>query len=42
MVLPGAPDVYVAPEVRADVDLFFYNGWWWRPVGRPLVPFPLL
>ncbi len=30
VVLPGAPDVYVAPEV-AGVDLFFYNGWWWRP-----------
>ncbi len=21
--------VYVAPDV--DTDLFFYNGWWWRP-----------
>jgi hypothetical protein len=21
--------VYVAPDV--DVDIFFYNGWWWRP-----------
>ncbi len=23
--------VYVAPDV--DVDIFFYNGWWWRPWG---------
>jgi hypothetical protein len=22
-------DVYVDPEL--DVDIFFYNGWWWRP-----------
>jgi len=21
--------VYVAPDI--DVDIFFYNGWWWRP-----------
>ena len=21
--------VYVVPDV--DVDIFFYNGWWWRP-----------
>jgi len=31
VVLPGALDVYVAPDVA--VDLFFYNGWWWRPWG---------
>ncbi len=31
VVLPGAPGVYVAPEV--SVDLFFWNGWWWRPWG---------
>lgn len=27
VVLPET-DVYVAPEV--DVDIFFYDGWWWR------------
>src|SRR4030042_6379685 len=21
--------VYVVPDL--DVDIFFYNGWWWRP-----------
>jgi hypothetical protein len=31
VVLPGAPGVYVAPDV--SVDLFFWNGWWWRPWG---------
>lgn len=31
VVLPGALDVYVAPDIA--VDLFFYNGWWWRPWG---------
>ena len=31
VVLPGAPGVYVAPQV--SVDLFFWNGWWWRPWG---------
>ncbi len=29
IVLPDAPDVYVIPDV--DVDIFFWNGWWWRP-----------
>ena len=29
VVLPGTPSVYVAPEI--GVDLFFWNGWWWRP-----------
>jgi hypothetical protein len=29
IVLPDTNDVYVAPDV--DVDLFFWNGWWWRP-----------
>jgi len=29
IVLPDAPSVYVVPGV--DVDLFFWNGWWWRP-----------
>jgi len=28
IVLPET-NVYVVPEV--DVDIFFYNGWWWRP-----------
>ena len=28
IVLPDTPDVYAVPDV--DVDLFFYNGWWWR------------
>ena len=29
IVIPDAPDVYVVPGI--DVDLFFWNGWWWRP-----------
>ena len=29
VAVPDAPDVYVAPDV--DVELFFWNGWWWRP-----------
>jgi hypothetical protein len=29
IVLPDAPNVYVVPGV--EVDLFFWNGWWWRP-----------
>ncbi len=28
IVIP-ATYVYVAPDI--DVDLFFWNGWWWRP-----------
>ncbi len=28
IVLPDTDDVYVVPEI--DVDLFFWNGWWWR------------
>jgi|SRR5208283_5220895 len=31
VALPDATGVYVAPEV--SVDLFFWNGWWWRPWG---------
>ena len=31
VALPGATGVYVAPDV--SVDLFFWNGWWWRPWG---------
>jgi hypothetical protein len=29
MVVIPETDVYTAPDV--DVDIFFYNGWWWRP-----------
>jgi len=29
VALPGAAGAYVAPGV--SVDLFFWNGWWWRP-----------
>ncbi len=28
IVLPDTNDVYVAPDL--DIDLFFWNGWWWR------------
>jgi hypothetical protein len=28
IVLPGTY-IYAAPDV--DADIFFYNGWWWRP-----------
>lgn len=28
IVLPDTDDVYVVPDV--DVDIFFWNGWWWR------------
>jgi hypothetical protein len=28
IVMPDTDDVYVVPDV--DVDLFFWNGWWWR------------
>ena len=28
VVLPGS-NIYVPPDVEADI--FFYNGWWWRP-----------
>ncbi|HMK60754.1 MAG TPA: hypothetical protein VK452_06380 [Dissulfurispiraceae bacterium] len=31
VLLPDAPSVYIAPD--AGVDLFFWNGWWWRPWG---------
>jgi hypothetical protein len=31
VALPGATGVYVAPDL--SVDLFFWNGWWWRPWG---------
>jgi hypothetical protein len=28
IALPDTNDVYVDPDI--DVDLFFWNGWWWR------------
>ncbi len=31
VAIPGPDEVYVAPDV--DVELFFWNGWWWRPYG---------
>ena len=29
IVLPDTNSVYVVPDIA--VDLFFWNGWWWRP-----------
>ncbi len=29
IVLPDTDYVYVDPDV--DIELFFWNGWWWRP-----------
>ena len=29
IVLPDTNGVYVVPGI--DIDLFFWNGWWWRP-----------
>ena len=29
IVMPDTDDVYVVPDI--DVDMFFWNGWWWRP-----------
>lgn len=29
IVLPDTSSVYVVPYV--EVDIFFWNGWWWRP-----------
>jgi hypothetical protein len=29
IVLPDTNDVYVVPDI--GVDIFFWNGWWWRP-----------
>ena len=31
IVMPDANDVYVVPDIA--VDMFFWNGWWWRPWG---------
>jgi hypothetical protein len=28
-VIPDTDDVYVVPDI--NVDVFFWNGWWWRP-----------
>jgi hypothetical protein len=28
IVMPDTNDVYVVPDI--DVDMFFWNGWWWR------------
>ena len=38
VVMPDTYDVYVVPDI--DVDLFFWNGWWWRP-GKVLVSLTL-
>jgi len=29
VVIPDTDDVYFVPDI--DVDMFFWNGWWWRP-----------
>ena len=29
VALPDTDDVYVVPDI--DADMFFWNGWWWRP-----------
>src|SRR4030065_2899291 len=37
IVFPSPPEVVVIPETYvyvgpdSDVDIFFYDGWWWRP-----------
>jgi len=31
VALPDTAGVYVVPTI--SVDLFFWNGWWWRPYG---------
>ena len=38
IVFEGPPDVIVMPDTRGvyvvpdiDADMFFWNGWWWRP-----------
>src|SRR5660397_204435 len=37
IVFAAPPEVVVIPETNVyavpdlDVDIFFYNGWWWRP-----------
>jgi hypothetical protein len=40
IVFAAPPEVIVIPETNVyvvpdlDVDIFFYNGWWWRPWGE--------
>jgi hypothetical protein len=29
IVMPDSSDVYVVPDI--DAELFFWDGWWWRP-----------
>ncbi len=29
VVIPDTVDVYAVPDI--DVDIYFWNGWWWRP-----------
>jgi hypothetical protein len=29
IVLPETSNVYIVPDI--EIDLFFWNGWWWRP-----------
>jgi hypothetical protein len=29
IAMPDTNDVYAVPDI--DVDMFFWNGWWWRP-----------
>jgi len=29
IVVPDAYGVYAVPDI--DIDIFFWNGWWWRP-----------
>jgi hypothetical protein len=29
IVIPDSSDVYVVPDI--DAELFFWDGWWWRP-----------
>ena len=36
------PETYVYVDPDIDVDLFFWDGWWWRLMGRSLVSFTLL
>jgi len=31
IVVPDAYGVYAVPDI--DVDIFFWDGWWWRPWG---------
>jgi len=31
IVMPDTNDVYVVPDI--NIDLYFWNGWWWRPWG---------